>query len=199
MAKKAVKKKSSKPRPKKRIPKKAAPKRDKEDLLSYIKLAINTEKRGIKFYTEVKKKVNDYNMKRLMDTLIEQEKIHLSYFTQIYDAEKKSGTADAAKVAAGYKRQPTLKNPLFGMRQLHEVVKKKTAIYHAFNQALQFETDGHDLYMDLAKKVKNSRIKSFLKLVANEELRHRDFIKMHQDAIYNTGYWLGMDHVRLET
>ena len=53
--------------------------------------------------------------------------------------------------------------------QLHEVVKKKTAIYHAFNQALEFETDGHDLYMDLAKKVKNPKIKAFQRRVRRKE------------------------------
>ncbi|MFH1064191.1 MAG: ferritin family protein [Candidatus Woesearchaeota archaeon] len=207
MAKKAVKKTSVKSHSKNvfktkaiQVKPKARPSATKkEDILTYIKLAISTEKKGIKFYTEVKSKINDYNMKRLMDTLIEQENVHLKYFTGIYEAEKKKGTSDAAKVAASYSPQPKLKNPLFGMRQLQEVVRTKSAIYHVFNQALQFETDGYDLYMKLAKKVKNRKISEFLKIVANEELRHRDFIKMHQDAVYNTEYWMGMDHVRLES
>ncbi|MBU2561799.1 MAG: hypothetical protein KKD17_05875 [Nanoarchaeota archaeon] len=169
-----------------------------EDILKYIKLAMDTEKRGIDFYTEAKRKVDDYNLTMLMDVLLEQERLHLKFFTEIYDAEKKRGTADAAEEAAKYKRQQPIKNPLFGMNQLNEAVKKKTTIYHLFNQAVDFEQKGHDLYMDLAKKIKNKKISGFLKMVAAEELRHKDFILMHQEAIYNTGHWLGLEHVRLE-
>ncbi|MBW2971533.1 ferritin family protein [Candidatus Woesearchaeota archaeon] len=170
-----------------------------DDILRYIKLAMETEKRGIDFYTEAKKKVDDYNMTRLMDVLLDQECIHLKFFTEIYNAEKKKGIEEAGKKAAEYKGQPAIKNPLFSTKHLQEAVKKKTTIYHLFRQAVEFEQDGHDLYMDLAGKVKNSKISAFLKMVAKEELKHKDFILMHQDAIYNTGHWLGWDHVRLET
>lgn len=171
----------------------------KEDILKFIQLAIDTEKRGIKFYTQAKSKVDDYNMTRLMDVLLEQEYIHLKYFTSVYNEEKKDGTADAAKIAGSYKAQKSIKNPLFGMEQLDKIIKQKSTIYHLFKQAIEFEEMGHDLYMELAKKIKNKKIKDMLKKIANEELRHKEFIMMHQDAIYDTGHWMGIDHVRLQT
>ncbi|MBI5880831.1 ferritin-like domain-containing protein [archaeon] len=173
--------------------------KNEDNILKYIHLAIDTEKRGIKFYTEAKNTVDDYGMSRLMDVLLEQEHIHLKFFTEVYNAEKKKGILDAAKKAGSYHGQAPIKNPLFGMQQLHTVTKQKSTIYHLFNQAIEFEQRGHDLYMELAKKIKNKRISDFLKMIAHEELRHRDFIRMHQDAIYDTGYWLGMEHVRLQT
>jgi rubrerythrin len=191
-AKKGVKKKTSK------IDVSKSP-AQKGDMLKYIQLAIDTEKRGIAFYTEAKKTVDDYNMNRLMDVLLEQEHIHLKYFTELYNAEKKNGLKDAETVASHYKGQAPVKNPLFDSHHLSEIAKKKSTIYHLFNQAIEFEQKGHDLYMDLAKKIKDKKISDFLKMVAHEELRHRDFIHMHQDAIYDTGYWLGMEHVRLQT
>ena len=172
---------------------------DKKELLRHIKLAIQTEKRGIKFYTEAKRIVDDYNMNKLMDVLLEQEHVHLKFFMNLYKAEKKKGENAAASTAGSYKKQPRIKNPLFRMRQMHELTKKKSTIYHLLRQAVEFEQEGHDLYMDIAKKVKNKKIKKFLKMVANEELKHKDFIRMHQDAVYNTGHWMGMEHVRLET
>jgi rubrerythrin len=171
----------------------------KEDILRYIQLAIDTEKRGIAFYTEAKQKVDDYNMNRLMDVLLEQEQIHLKYFTALYHAEKKSGLKDAEDVASKYKGQPTVKNPLFGVQHMNDLAKKKSTIYHLFKKAIEFEQEGHDLYMDLAKKIKDRKISDFLTKVAHEELRHRDFIQMHQDAVYDTGYWLGLEHTRLQT
>jgi rubrerythrin len=170
-----------------------------DDILKYIHLAIDTEKRGITFYSEAKRKVDDYSMTRLMDVLLEQEHIHLKFFTDVYNAEKRKGIMDAAKKAGSYKGQAPIKNPLFGMEQLQSVTKQKSTIYHLFNQAIEFEQHGHDLYMELARKIKNKRISDLLKMIAHEELRHRDFIRMHQDAIYDTGYWLGMEHVRLQT
>ncbi len=178
---------------------KKSSKDDKSDILKYIHLAIEVEKRGIAFYTEAKKTVDDYNMTRLMDVLLEQEHIHLKFFTEIYEAENRRGILDAAKKAGEYHGQKSVKNPLFGMDQLNKIVKQKSTIYHLFNQAIEFEQRGHDLYMELARKIKNKKIADFLKMVAHEELRHRDFIRMHQDAIYDTGYWLGMEHVRLQT
>jgi rubrerythrin len=171
----------------------------KEDILKYIQLAIDTEKRGIKFYTEAKNAVDDYNMNRLMDVLLDQEHIHLKYFTDLYEAEKNKGFKDAEEVATKYKGQAPVKNPLFGAHQINEIAKKKSTIYHLFNQAIEFEQKGHDLYMDLAKKINDKKISDFLKTVAHEELRHKEFIQMHQDAIYDTGYWLGLEHVRLQT
>jgi rubrerythrin len=179
--------------------KKPVKKSPKDDILKYIHLAIDTEKRGITFYSEAKRKVDDYSMTRLMDVLLEQEHIHLKFFTDVYNAEKRKGIMDAAKKAGSYKGQAPIKNPLFGMEQLQSVTKQKSTIYHLFNQAIEFEQHGHDLYMELAKKIKNKRISNLLKMIAHEELRHRDFIRMHQDAIYDTGYWLGMEHVRLQT
>lgn len=173
--------------------------KDKKDILRFIRLAIDTEKRGIKFYTQAKRRVDDINMSRLLDAILEQEHTHLKFFRSIYQTEKKKGEAAAANEAARYKGQPRLKNPLFGMKQLHDVTKKKSTIYHLFKQAVEFEQDGHDLYMDIASKVKDKKIKNFLKMVAKEELKHKDLIMMHQDAVYNTGYWMGMEHVRLET
>ena len=178
----------------------AASARDKPaDILKYIKLAIETEKRGIKFYTDAKRMVDDVNMNMLMDVLLEQEKIHLKFFTDIYKAEKWKGGKEAAAKAAEYRKQTPIKNPLFKIKKMHDIIRKKGTIYHLFNQAVEFEQDGHDLYMDIAKKVKDPKIKKFLKMVAHEELRHRDFIMQHQDAIYSTGHWFGWEHVRLES
>jgi|GEM_PF-2705531 len=172
---------------------------NRTEMLKYIQLAINTEKRGIKFYTEAKKNINDYNMSRLMDVLLAQEHIHLRFFTQLYNAEKSKGMDAAAKVAARYKRQAPMRNPLFGKKQFHELTKLKSTIHELFKKAIDFEEKGYDLYMDLAKKVKNEKISTFLKMVAAEELLHEEFIKMHQESVYNDGYWFGMEHVRLQS
>ncbi len=171
----------------------------KEDIIKYINLAISTEKRGIKFYSEAKKKVSDYNLTRLMDVLLDQERIHLKAFQTILSAEKKKGTEQAAKVAAKYHKQKPIRNPMFDLKHAKDLSDLKTDIYNMFKIATDFEQKGHDMYLDMAKKIKNKNISAFLKKVAEEETKHKKFIEEHNDAIYDTGYWLGLEHVRLQT
>ncbi|MBW2967390.1 ferritin family protein [Candidatus Woesearchaeota archaeon] len=172
---------------------------DDKNILRFMLLAIDTEKKGIKFYTAAKRKVDDYNMTRLLDMIIEQEKQHLAFFKAVYAAEKKKGTAEAAKEAAKYKGQPRVESPLFKQLPPKKLQKKISTIHNIFKEALDFEVHGHDMYRYMARRVKNKKIKAFLSMVATEELKHRNFIHQHQDALYDTGFWLGLEHVRLET
>ena len=168
---------------------------DDKNISRFMLLAIDTEKQGIKFYTAAKKKANDYNMSKLLEVIIEQEKKHLAAFTAIHDAEKK-GIKEAAGKAGEYRTQSPLKSPLF---KPVRKTKKLTSIHELFKEALDFEVRGHDMYLYMARRIKDRKIKEFLKMVAHEELNHRNFIHQHQDALYDTGYWLGLEHVRLET
>ncbi|MBW2964254.1 ferritin family protein [Candidatus Woesearchaeota archaeon] len=169
------------------------------EFLRFLKLAMDTERQGLKFYSDVKRRIDDYNMNKFMDVIMEQEKEHLRIVTEIYNAEKKSGIEDAAQKAAGYKKQKPLRTPLDTMKHLQDIVKKKTTIYDLFQKAVEFEQDISRLYADMAAKTKNAKVKAFLKKLSDEELMHKDFLMMHQDSIYNTGHWFGWDHVRLET
>jgi rubrerythrin len=63
---------------------------------------------------------------------------------------------------------------------------------------MDFEQKGYEFYIKLADEVNDAKVKKLLVTVANEELKHKEYLKLHQDAVYNTGYWYGVDHVRLE-
>jgi rubrerythrin len=170
----------------------------KEDILEFIKLAMTTEQNGIKFYSDVKTKINDFNMSKLMDLLIEQEKKHLEYFTKIYEAELSGGDKKAEIELASYKSQTAPKSPLFAKKKVSWFSGKKKRIIDTLAQAVQLEIEGHDMYMYMSRNVKSAKIKKFLVTVANEELKHRDFLESYHDVIYNTGYWQGIEHTRLE-
>ena len=171
----------------------------KAEFLRFLKLAMSTERQGLKFYMKAKSQTDDYNMKRFLDVIIPQEKEHLRIVTEVYNAEKKKGIEEAAKKAQSYRKQAPLKTPLNAMKHLDEVVKKKTTIYNLFKKAVDFEEGISQLYVDMMKKAKNAKVRNFLKKLADEELMHKDFIMMHQESIYNTGHWFGWEHVRLET
>lgn len=172
---------------------------DKAEFLRYLKLAMDTEREGVKFYVEVKKRIDDYNMNQLIKIIIEQEREHLRAVTEVYNAEKTKGISEAAEKAAAYKKQKPLETPLSAMKHVDDVVKKKATIHKLFYKAVQFEEGIAKLYSDMADSAKNTKVKAFLKKLASEEIGHKEFIMMHQDSIYNSGHWDGWDHVRLES
>jgi len=180
-----------------RVPRETA--EERVEFARFLKLAQQTEREGVKFYTEVKRRIDDYNMNKFIDVILEQEREHLRIVTEVYNAEKKKGIAEAAKTAEAYHKQRALKTPFEAMKQVESLVKKKTTIYHLFQKAVEFEEGISKIYLDMVPKAKNAKVKAFLRKLADEELRHRDFIHMHQESIYNTGHWFGWDHVRLET
>jgi rubrerythrin len=102
--KKAVKKKTS--------AKGSETPEERAEFLKFLKMAMSTEREGLKFYVSVKKRIDDYNMDKLMVVIMEQEKEHLRIVTEVYNAEKGKGIVAAAKKAAGYRKQKPLKTPL---------------------------------------------------------------------------------------
>ena len=170
----------------------------KAEFLKFLKLAIATEREGVKFYTEVRRRTDDYNMNQLIKAILEQEREHLRIVTEVYNAEKSKGIEDAEKKAAAYKKQEPLKTPLSAMKHVEDVVKKKAAIHRVFRKAVEFEEEISTLYSEMAASTKNAKVKTFLKKLSDEEIGHKEFIMMHQESIYNSGHWYGWDHVRLE-
>ena len=61
------------------------------------------------------------------------------------------------------------------------------------------EEKAHNFYMDAAKHSKGEFIKLYLQKLARDEWYHKQFIEQHRESVYNNGYWLGIDHVRIES
>ena len=74
---------------KKKTKKKQVKESDKE-LLKYLDMAVELEKSSTRFYTTARKKVNDYNMKMLLNVMIEKEKEHLASVTKMRNLVKQN-------------------------------------------------------------------------------------------------------------
>jgi rubrerythrin len=72
-------------------------------------------------------------------------------------------------------------------------------IFKLFEGAMDLEMRAERFYLEAAEKVAHPEIKRFLRCFAADEARHRKFLVKHKGAVYNEGYWLGIEHVRLQT
>ncbi|HII71646.1 TPA: hypothetical protein HA265_02725 [Candidatus Woesearchaeota archaeon] len=171
---------------------------DKE-LLKYLDEAVKLEKSSMTFYSTARNKVSNFNMKALLNAFLTVEVEHLIAVTMVRDLVKSRHTAEAVREAKKF-RHTTPANPFKDMVQWEKLTRSYGSdIFTLFKGAEDLETRAEEFYLGAAKNVKNPELKAFLKRFAADEARHRRFLQQHKEAVYNDGYWLGIDHVRLQT
>ncbi|MBD3313804.1 hypothetical protein GF345_05160 [Candidatus Woesearchaeota archaeon] len=158
-------------------------------MIRYIQMGENIEKEGIQFYTKAMKGVVDPNSKKLLKFLANEEKNHLEYLKSF--ERKAKGKKNGAKIKKTNK-------PIFSKQAYKKMKGGRADTLNIFNTALDIELKSARLYSELAKKVKDKDLKSFLKKLINWEKEHYRLIKSHQDAIYKWQYWEMRTQGRIE-
>jgi rubrerythrin len=165
--------------------------------LRYLDLAVELEHNTNKFYETARDKVKDPNMKRLLGSLMDHETGHLASVTKVRDLYVAKQTAEVKEAAAMLKvHKPN--NPFTGMKQIEKLTKPGADILDVFTEAAALEQKAHDFYVEAAEHAQGTFIQAYLRKLAEEETYHKKFIEAQRDAVCNEGYWLGVDHVKLE-
>lgn len=170
---------------------------DKE-LLKYLDEAVRLEKSAMQFYSTARNKVTNFNMKSLLNAFLTVEVEHLVTVTKVRDLVRSKRSAQAIAEAKKF-RSTTPVNPFKDMMQWERLTSHRSDIFTLFKGATELETRAEEFYKGAAKHVRNAEIRSFLLRFAKDEARHRMFLLEHKDALYDDGYWLGIEHVRLQT
>ena len=177
------------------MPKKTDP--DKE-LLSYLNEAVKLEKSSVKFYTTARNKILNFNMKSLLNAFLTVEVEHLVSVTKVRNAIRDKKKPQAVRAAKSFKLTKPA-NPFKEMVQLKKLAGRNADIFKLFKGAKELEEKAESFYREAAKNTTHPELKKYFQRFASDEAKHQAFLKKHEDAIYNDGYWLGIDHVRLET
>ena len=168
-----------------------------DETLKYLNLAVKLEQNSFRFYKTARDKVKDFNMKSLLNSLMGQEVAHLSLVVRVRDLYAVKKTLRAKK-EAGMLKIHKPKNPFSGMIQTDPLLKPGADVFLAFKRAVELEQKAYEFYIEAAEHAEGAFIRNFLRKLAKDELNHKQFIESHREAVYNEGYWLGIDHVRLE-
>jgi len=159
-------------------------------LIKYLKLGEAIERKGIQFYSDALKRVDDPNSKGLLKFLIVEEHNHLEYLMSFERVAK--GGKDGARIKKA-------KQPIFSKSAYKNIRGDRAITLNIFNTALDIELKSAKLYSSIAKKIKDKKIKSFMKKLVRWEVGHFKLIKTHQDAIYDYLYWEMRGQERIET
>lgn len=197
-----VKKRSAKPHVKSisslKIPSPPAPKFDTDkETLKYLKMAFELEKKALHFYMDTRNHTTDFNMKTFLNTLLDLEINHFNTVGRVKRLYEQKKTADVKREADKFVVHKPV-NPFKGLKQWDKLDKQEHGIYTIFNTALTMESAAYHFYIEAAQHAKGEFIKEFLQKLAKDEWYHKEFISSHKEATYNNGYWLGIDHVRIE-
>jgi rubrerythrin len=165
--------------------------------LRYLELAVELERNTNKFYETARDEAKDPNMKRLLDSLMDHETGHLGTIARVRDLYAAKQTEEIKAAAAALKVHKP-KNPFRGMRQTRKLTKPAADILDLLDRAAEVEQKAHEFYLEAAEHAQGTFIKAYLKKLAKEETYHKKFIESQRQALCNDGYWLGIEHVRLE-
>jgi rubrerythrin len=143
-----------------------------DEILAWIQISIEIEKRGRMFYEECLKHAREQRSQNLFEFLVGEEKKHEKILTELL--EKKSG-GDPKRVKAALEKYNKLgtEQPMFSKADLDSITDKKALIMDMFNKSAEQERKGINLYLDLEERSTDPEIKSFFHDIASQEVVHK--------------------------
>ncbi len=161
-----------------------------------LQLAIETEKKGYRFYRIAAESTSDPKGKEVFNQLAQDEIEHMGVFTTLYA----SLTNDEPWL--------TYEEALakFGEAEPDEVIfpdepierQKDFDDLRALEEALEFEKKAVHFYQEQVKKVTGETAKAFYEKLVEIEEGHVMVIQAEIDSLAGAGFWLGYQEISLE-
>ncbi|MFH1064277.1 MAG: ferritin family protein, partial [Candidatus Woesearchaeota archaeon] len=129
-----------------------------EEILKWIRFAIDLEQKGLEFYTDCRKKSTHPRAIELFDFLVKAEKGHKEVLTTLLEAYSK-GDKDKMKKSVKDFMDIHIDIPIFTKVDRKQFKEHDREISKALNIAMEMEDKAKDLYLDLAKKEPNPELK----------------------------------------
>jgi rubrerythrin len=143
-----------------------------DEILAWIQMSIDIEKRGRIFYEECLKHAREQRSAELFGFLIEEEKYHEKVLKELLD--KKSDN-DPRRVQAALQKYNKLgiEQPMFEKADLDAITGKNALVMEMFNKSADQERKGINLYVDLEERNSDPEIKAFFHDIAMQEVVHK--------------------------
>jgi len=160
-----------------------------------IKMAIQLEKDGMKFFTEAAKRTSSESGKKIFRTLAKEEAIHLETFQKMFDTlETVSDWRDLVKKMPLQRRAP-----IFEQRaKVDESVKPSAGELEALRTAMDHERAAIEFFTRESDKATNPTVKQVFDFVKGQEEYHYDLLQAEYDSVAGTGFWFDMPEFRMD-
>ncbi|MBW2966857.1 ferritin family protein [Candidatus Woesearchaeota archaeon] len=157
-----------------------------EDILKWIRFGIETEEKGIEFYTKCLKEIKHPRAMELFDWLVRVEEGHKRILQRLLKAEAKADDKRLQESIDQFLAE-RVENPMFPQEALKRIIRPEATIIQMFNIAMELEAQGIELYGRLAKKQKDHKIKALFERLAADEEDHRKEIRQLGEFVFGIG------------
>ena len=161
-----------------------------------LQIALETEKKGCRFYRIAAASSKDPEGRKVFEHLAKDEVEHMGVFAALYESITNNEpwmTYDQAVARFGKTDQDKLIFPGGHVDAQDDFDDMK-----ALQEALGFEKQAVEFYMDQAAGAEEDVAKSFYKSVQGIEEGHVKIIQAELDALQGTGFWLDYQEISLE-
>ena len=161
-----------------------------------LQIALETEKRGYRFYRIAAKSTVDPTGRTVFEQLAKDEIEHMGVFATLYaslnndepwmtyeEAVEKFGRTPAGQII--FPEEP-------------DEVSERFNDVEALREALEFEKKAVRFYTEKAAEVDNTKAKSFYEKLVEIEGGHVIIIQAEIDSLTGAGFWLGFQEISLE-
>ncbi len=171
----------------------------KEDMLKWLKVALDYEREGLLFYTKAADEALNALTRRLFWTLAGQEVEHAKRIEEIYIAmergRKLPPPAKLKKIGAHVEIEKDIKE--FFKLADRESLRKDAGNVEAMKVALEIEKKSYRLYVDLIADARSASEKEFLSALRDEEQQHIDALDNVYYYLTNSEMWFAGDESRI--
>ncbi|MBN2356351.1 ferritin family protein [candidate division KSB1 bacterium] len=164
------------------------------DIAAGIKMAIEMEKKGRKFYLEAAANTNNETGKAIFNRLADEEAMHLATFERMLDTEKLAG--DWRVILKEYPTKPQV--PIFDEKTKKSIKPATTDELQALRIAMKQEREAMQYYGALAQQSEDEAVKTIFSFVREQEVYHHDLLQAEYDAIAQTGFWFDTPEFRMD-
>lgn len=158
---------------------------DKKTGMDALQRALKFEVEGRKYYLEAMEKTRNPIAKSLFETLAHEEERHMGFISELHaklDAEgewPKEATIDVQKDFKLIFAQARI--------ELDKLVDVTTDELQAMTKAVEMESKGEKMYWELAEKADTPQEKNVYTILAQEEIRHREFADQYYHYFADRG------------
>jgi len=160
-----------------------------EKALEALKKGMQTELRGMRFYTQAAEHVQDETGKRVLQTLAEEEKKHLEVLRGQYAAltggQGWLSLAEAREMAASVEDVGIFPEA----EEAGELIPADATDEKTLVLAMDFEWSGYELYKKAAEEAETPQEKAIWEFLAKAENDHFSFIQDTYEYLTTDGVW----------
>jgi len=165
------------------------------DVAEAIKMSIDLEKNGRKFYIEAAEKAETESGKRLFKMLAHEETLHLATFQKMVD--KMDQVDDWRELVKDYPQARQV--PVFSEKApASQVAKARTDEVEAIRIAMKQEREAINYFDKTFHLAQDEKTKKIFDFVRQQEVYHYDLLQAEYDHITKTGFWFDSAEFRMD-